>query len=142
MIVRERQQASGKGPVADGMRILVAEDEFLVAVLLEEDLKAAGWTVVGPFSDLDAALEAARRERFDLAVLDINLKGRLVYPLADELSERGIPLVFLSGYGWASLPSQYRSLPRILKPYDPAVLIPELRNAIRGSGVTRQLRGS
>src|SRR4051812_34780574 len=60
-------------------RVLVAEDEFLVAVVLEEDLRAAGCEVVGPFANLAAAGEAARRETFDLAILDINLAGEMVY---------------------------------------------------------------
>jgi DNA-binding NarL/FixJ family response regulator len=69
-----------------GVRVLIVEDEFLVALQLEDDLKELGGEPVGPYGDLASATDAARREEFDVAVLDINLNGRLVYPLADELA--------------------------------------------------------
>jgi DNA-binding response OmpR family regulator len=113
------------------MRILVAEDEFLVAISLEEDLRAAGHTIVGPFTNLKDAMASALRDQFDLAVLDINLGGQMVFPLAQALLDRKIPFVFLSGYGTAGLPERFRSWPRIAKPYDPARLIPDLERALR-----------
>ena len=112
------------------MRVLIAEDEFLVGVQLEEDLRSAGCSIVGPFSTLEAATRASRRERFDLAILDINLNGDKVYPLADELSSRGVPFIFLSGYVSAALPERFRESPQIAKPHDPAALIKEIRAAV------------
>jgi DNA-binding response OmpR family regulator len=106
-----------------GRHILIAEDEFLVAVVLEEDLRAAGYVIVGPFANLAKAIEACRSERFDLAILDINLNGEMVYPLADELLSRGIPFLFLSGYGKAHMPERFRALPQLGKPYDPGELL-------------------
>ena len=97
------------------MRILIAEDEFLVGVQLEEDLRSAGWSIVGPFSTLETATLAARRERFDLALLDINLNGIPVYPLADELHARGTPFIFVSGYLSAALPERFRGALQIIK---------------------------
>jgi len=111
------------------MRILVAEDEFLVGIQLEEDLRSAGCSIIGPFNTLEMATQAARRERFDLAILDINLNGKMVYPLADELAERGVPFVFLSGYMSADLPERFRAAPQIAKPHDPTVLIKQIRTA-------------
>jgi DNA-binding response OmpR family regulator len=113
------------------MRVLIAEDEFLVGLQLEEDLRSAGCSIVGPFSTLEAAMQASRRERFDLAVIDINLNGDRVYPLADELSARAVPFIFLSGYLPANLPQRYRSRPHVTKPHDPAALIKEIRAAVR-----------
>jgi DNA-binding response OmpR family regulator len=112
------------------MRILVAEDEFLVGLQLEEDLRSAGCSIVGPFSTLEIATQASRRERFDLAILDINLNGDMAYPLADELSARGVPFIFLSGYISANLPERFRRSPRIAKPHDPAALIKEVQTAV------------
>lgn len=111
------------------MRILVAEDEFLVGVQLEEDLRSVGCSTVGPFTTLEMATQAARHERFDLAILDINLNGKMVYPLADELAQRGVPFIFLSGYMVADLPDRFREAPQIAKPHDPAVLTREIRKA-------------
>ena len=111
--------------------ILVVEDEFLLACMIEEDLRAGGCTVVGPFGDLASASEAAGREAFDLALLDINLNGEMAYPLADDLQARGIPFLFLSGYGTSNLPERFRTSPQIAKPYDPAVLLREIERSVR-----------
>ena len=113
------------------MRVLIAEDEFLVGIQLEEDLRSAGCSIVGPFSSLAMATRASRRERFDLAILDINLNGDRVYPLADELSARGVPFIFLSGYIPAELPERFRHAPQIMKPHDSAALIKEMRTVVR-----------
>jgi DNA-binding response OmpR family regulator len=112
------------------MRVLIAEDEFLVGVQLEEDLRSAGCAIVGPFSTLETATQAARCERFDLAILDINLNGDMVYPLADELSARDVPFIFLSGYISADLPERFRESPQITKPHDPVALIKEIQTAV------------
>ena len=66
-------------------RILVVEDEVLLALTLEDYLVAAGWTVVGPYSDLRTGMSAANRETFDVALLDVNLNGEMVFPLAEAL---------------------------------------------------------
>ena len=112
------------------MRVLIAEDESLVGIQLEEDLRSAGCSILGPFSTLEAATRASRFERFDVAILDINLNGARVYPLADELSARGVPFIFLTGYIAANLPERFRSSPQITKPHDPAVLIKEIQTAV------------
>ncbi len=104
-------------------RILAVEDEFLLSVVLAEDLRAAGYEVVGPFGNLPDALAAARRESFDLAVLDINIRGTMVYPLADELLRRGVPFIFLTGYGRADVPPRFATIPRVPKPYEARALL-------------------
>jgi CheY-like chemotaxis protein len=103
--------------------ILIVEDELLLALSLEEDLRDLGCAIVGPYAELDAALTAAREEAFDLAVLDVNLNGRPVFPLAEELLERGIPVLLLSGYAPSRLPETLTEVPRLAKPYDRAGLI-------------------
>jgi DNA-binding NtrC family response regulator len=82
-----------------GKRVLIVEDEALVALLLEEVLSEFGCIPVGPCNSLTKALEAIGTETFDLAVLDINLNGEKVYPVAYALAERHIPFLFVSGYG-------------------------------------------
>ncbi|NWG25375.1 MAG: response regulator [Pseudorhodoplanes sp.] len=111
-------------------RVLIVEDEYLVACLLEEDLLSQGYELVGPCTTLASALDASRREPFDLAVLDINLNGEMSYPLAEELVARGVPLLFLTGYTAGNLPEPLRALPRVSKPYDPAVLAREIRRLL------------
>ena len=114
-------------------RILVVEDESLLAMELEELLQSEGYSIVGPFSNLARATESALHETIDLALLDTNLNGEMVYPLADNLSARGIPFIFLTGYGASNLPERFRAAPRMAKPYDPASLTRELsRRTSRG----------
>ncbi len=91
--------------------MLVVEDEALLAMELEELLDRAGCTIVGPFSDVARALDAAHRERIDVALLDMNLNGEMVYPLADELTRKGVPFLFVTGYGALDVPEDSAALP-------------------------------
>jgi len=111
----------------NGKTILLVEDEFLLALQLEDLLQSRGGTVLGPFPRLDEAMRAALREDFDFAILDINLNGTMVYPLADDLLARGIPFLFLSGYSLSNLPERFRAVTRLNKPCDPAMLLNTLR---------------
>lgn len=108
------------------LRILAVEDEFLLSVALADDLRSAGHEVIGPFGKLEEAREAAAREAFDLAVLDVNIRGTMVYPLADDLGARGVPFIFLTGYGRADLPARFETIPRVPKPYDARLLLGEV----------------
>lgn len=112
------------------IRILAVEDEFLLSVVLAEDLRAAGYEVVGPFGALPDALKSAQHESFDFAVLDINIRGTMVYPLADELLRRGVPFIFLTGYGRADLPPRFSTTPRVPKPYEPRALLQEVERCM------------
>ena len=114
---------------ANPMRILIVEDETLLAMELEELLQGAGYSVIGPFADLAQATRAAHDEAIDIAVLDINLNGEMVYPLADDLSARGIPFVFTTGYNASNLPERFRGAPRVAKPYDLGALTRELERS-------------
>jgi CheY-like chemotaxis protein len=98
-------------------RALVVEDEVMVAMYMEELLSELGYDTVGVATGLDQALALAREATFDFAVLDINLDGRLSFPVADVLCERGIPFLFASGYGSRGLNDNYRDAVRIRKPF-------------------------
>jgi DNA-binding response OmpR family regulator len=111
-------------------RILIVEDAFLEALQLDGELRAAGYTVVGSCNELSAALTAVRRGGFDLAILDVNLAGELVYPLADELAARGVPFILLSGYLKGDLPERFREVPRLNKPHDPRALLRSIRQVL------------
>jgi CheY-like chemotaxis protein len=111
----------GGGDV-EGKCILVAEDEFLVALVVEETLQSLGCKVLGPFSALAEASAAAESEPIDAAVLDINLGGEMVYPLAERLHRDGIPFIFTTGYAVADLPERFRVFEHLPKPVDPRTL--------------------
>jgi CheY-like chemotaxis protein len=132
LVLPAARAAGDVAPSFDGLRVLVVEDEYLVALLLEEDLRSAGCIIVGPHTSLAAATAAGVSEPLDLAVLDVNLNGEMVYPLADHLAGRGIPLVFLTGYGAGHFPERFRTAPRVSKPHDRAALIRELERALGG----------
>lgn len=105
-------------PDFKGLRLLIAEDTAVVAAELERILGGWGCELVGPFMTLSSALQAAR-ERSDLdgALLDINLQGETVYPVADELQKRGVPFIFLTGYARESLDDRFRNAPTLEKPF-------------------------
>jgi DNA-binding response OmpR family regulator len=98
-------------------RVLVVEDEIMVAIYVEDLLTELGFEVVGIATGLRQALPLARSGNFDFAVLDINLAGEMSFPIADILRERGIPFLFASGYGSKGLTEDYRSATRIQKPF-------------------------
>jgi DNA-binding response OmpR family regulator len=113
----------------EGVRVLLVEDEYLVASLIEEMLEIAGCIVTGPIPRLAQAVDAADRETCDAAVLDVNLAGERIYPVADILSRRNIPFVFVTGYG--VLPGEYAKRPRLCKPFKMADLLDTLSDIVK-----------
>jgi DNA-binding NarL/FixJ family response regulator len=104
-------------------RILLAEDEGLIALDVEAMLQGFGCEVVGPLSDLEDILLALQAQPLDGALLDVNLRGRQVFDILPEFLSRNIPVVLTSGYDDASLfPRAFRELPRISKPFDQGAL--------------------
>jgi DNA-binding response OmpR family regulator len=109
----ERQQ-----PPLKGARILVAEDNVLAAMEVEQILKDCGCEPVGPVATVDEALRLARNERLDGAVLDVNLRDEAVFPVAQELCRRGIRMIFATGYETSYVfPKNLASCARLRKPY-------------------------
>ena len=106
-----------------GLRILVVEDSLLIADLIAEVLRDHGCTVVGPVSRLSQGLAFADREKLDGALLDVNLAGERCFPIAALLVARGVPFAFLTGYGEAAIPLEYRDAARLSKPFNIAHLV-------------------
>ena len=102
-----------------GQRILVVEDEMLVAMMVEDILLDLGCEVVGPAASVGAALRLAGQERLDGAVLDVNLGSETVYLVADALKRLDVPFVFVTGYGPGGLDASHRGHPTIQKPFRP-----------------------
>ena len=103
-------------------KILVVEDEALVAMLVEDALLDAGFAVLGPAATVEEALALLERETPDAVVLDLNLAGETSTPVADWLAARGIPYVIATGYGATGLPAGHQDAMVLAKPYDPAEL--------------------
>lgn len=115
-----------------GLRLLIVEDEPLVAWLIEDLVGDEGGIVVGPAPTL-AAAEALATEPLDGALLDVNVGGREIYPLADALAARGVPFVFVTGYGSHGHPERFRQHPTIQKPFRPASFTRDVAAALASS---------
>jgi CheY-like chemotaxis protein len=98
-------------------RILVVEDEMLIAMLLEDMLAELGHKVAGVMPRVNEALAAVSRDDYDLAILDLHLNGQSAFPVADALMARGKPFAFATGYGESGLPDRYRGMPVLQKPF-------------------------
>jgi DNA-binding response OmpR family regulator len=113
--------------MAVGSRILVVEDNYLLAEVVGDFVTECGLEVVGMACGLETGLVYARETPIDGALLDINLNGRFCFPICDVLRERGIPFAFFTGYSdLALVPQRYRSVPLVSKPFEPG----EMKNAI------------
>jgi DNA-binding NtrC family response regulator len=99
-----------------GCRVLLVEDEMLVAWLFEDMLADLGCAVIGPASSVNQALAMIDAEAIDAAVLDVNLNGQMSYPIADALAARGVPFVLSTGYDKDTLPDGYQTFPVLQKP--------------------------
>ena len=108
-------------------RILVVEDEYLIAATLSDQLESVGSIVLGPVPSVERAIEAIESNpEIDAVVLDVNLGGAMAYPIADALVDRNIPFVFTSGYEDGALVKRYPQIRRCRKPY----LFSEVERAI------------
>jgi CheY-like chemotaxis protein len=112
-------------------RVLIVEDESLVAMLLETILEDMGCTPVGPASTIDEGLALATgAEPLDAALLDVNVAGRQVFPIAEALKARGVPFVFSTGYGESGLSDEWRGHPTVQKPFTESAIREALMKAM------------
>ena len=113
---RHPTDAPSQGTV---LRVLVVEDNLLIAETICDLVEGSGCAVVGPAPSLDQGLRLLQEERPDGAFLDVNLGGTLSFPLATALGEQGVPFVFMTGYdGGTIFPPEFRGVRRIAKPFD------------------------
>lgn len=114
-----------------GRRVLVVEDESLVAMLLETILEDMDCVPVGPAATVDEGLQLIGEDRpLDAALLDVNVAGKQVFPIAEALKARGVPFVFSTGYGEGGLPDEWRGQPTLQKPFTEAAVRDALMKAM------------
>jgi DNA-binding response OmpR family regulator len=116
-----------------GLRVLVIEDEGLVALMIEDMLVELGCEVVGSIAELSRACEAASAADIDLAMLDVNLAGKPVFPVAEILRDRAIPFLFSTGYGASGLPSEFADHEVLHKPYSNSELRQKIELTLKRS---------
>ncbi|WP_204259556.1 response regulator [Lichenicola cladoniae] len=117
-------------------RVLIVEDEAMISMMIEDCLDHLGYDVVAVASHLDDGLEKARTLDIDVAVLDVNLHGKLSYPIAEMLVDRHIPFIFATGYGRAGLPENLRNVLVVTKPFREQQLADALRAATAGASTS------
>ena len=113
-----------------GQRVLVVEDDYFIASDREQELVAAGATVVGPVPSVDAALNLLAEDRPDAAILDVYLCDERVFPVADALVSDGVPFFFMSGYDRRGMPERYAFARWLHKPLEPRKMMSELRRLL------------
>jgi PAS domain S-box-containing protein len=126
-----------------GNRVMIVEDEALVAMVVTESLATLGYKVIGPFSRCADAVAALETDEIDAAILDVNLDGEMVYPLAELLMKRGVPFIFVTGYGGESIDRRFAHVPVVQKPVERHVLerifVPAAEaSATPGPGIRRE----
>ena len=118
--------------MTEGRSILIVEDEPLIAMMLEDFLDSLGHTVRGTCDSVQGALDEVERGGFDLAILDVNLKGENVWPVAERLRSQGVPFVIASGGHVDPPPAEFASVPLIEKPYTVDRVTPAIEAALAG----------
>ncbi|WP_300216935.1 response regulator [Bradyrhizobium sp.] len=119
----------------DAPRILVVEDEYLIALDLDAALRTGGYRVIGPASNVSAALELLKAERPDAAILDVNLAGQWVTPVAEVLQAMSVPFILASGYVAADLQAEtaLRDAVNVGKTWRPELLLEALRGLLKAA---------
>jgi DNA-binding response OmpR family regulator len=115
---------------AKGLRVFVVEDEPMIRIMVTDMLGELGHTIAAEAGHLDQALELAQSAELDLAILDVNLKGRLITPVAELIRVRKLPIIFATGYGAEGLPEQFRDLPALQKPFQLETLAAMIDNVM------------
>jgi CheY-like chemotaxis protein len=113
-----------------GLRILIMEDESLVAMLIQDILADIGCEIAGVASRFDDAMKKAKTVAFDIAIVDVNLHGTQTFAIAEELAKRGLAFIFATGYGAENLPEPLRTAPILKKPFQQSDLEQALRAAL------------
>jgi CheY-like chemotaxis protein len=122
-----------------GRRVLVVEDEFLIALTTIDLLESVGCETVGPAARLSEAVQLAQSEALDAALLDIDIAGEVIWPVADELQRRGVPFAFVSAYPRMDvIPARFAGAPRLDKPLETNRLLGHL-SALWGSAARESI---
>jgi len=120
-----------------GQHVLIVEDEYFLAQDLVDFFQDLGVQVLGPAASVSEALKLLESAEVQGAILDVNLRGERVYPVADVLRQKHVPFVFASGYGGELEPRAYADVPRCIKPVDFGVLVQTLVEQMDGQRAPR-----
>jgi len=111
--------------------VFLVEDEVMIRMMVADMLEELGYKVAAEAGDIDEALRLARSTEFDLAILDVNVNGKVISPVADLIQAKGRPFIFATGYGSSGLPEQYRDRPALQKPFQVEALSKTIESVLR-----------
>jgi len=111
--------------------VLLVEDEVMIRMMVADMLGELGYTIAGEAGDIDDAVRLVQTTDFDIAILDVNVNGRVISPVAEAVTLRGLPFVFATGYGSSGLPEKFRDVPTLQKPFQMATLQRAIEDALR-----------
>jgi DNA-binding response OmpR family regulator len=100
-----------------GGSVLLVEDEVMIRMMIADMLEELGYSIAAETGEIEQALEFAHTTDFDIAILDVNVNGKLISPVAEVIEARKRPFIFATGYGTHGLPTEYRDRPALQKPF-------------------------
>lgn len=110
--------------------VFLVEDEALIRMMVADMLKDLGCSIAGEAGNIPSAIELAGTTEFDIAILDVNVAGAMIDPVADLIASRNRPFIFATGYGLANLPERHRGRPFLLKPFEVGALEKAIKTAL------------
>jgi CheY-like chemotaxis protein len=118
-------------PAALRGSVFLVEDETMIRLLVSDMLQDLGYVVAAEAGEIEQAVQLAQSTMFDLAILDVNLNGKIVSPVAEVVASRNLPFVFATGYGFEGLPEEYRDYPVLQKPFKIETLQQAIETALQ-----------
>ncbi|MBX9820029.1 response regulator [Afipia birgiae] len=122
----------GNFKAASRTSILLVEDEVMIRMMVADMLEELGYTIAGEAGDIDEGIRLVQAVDFDIAILDVNVNGKVITPVAEAVQMRGLPLVFATGYGAQGLPEKFRDRPTLQKPFQIETLARTIEAVLKG----------
>jgi CheY-like chemotaxis protein len=116
-----------------GSSVFLVEDEVMIRMMVADMLQELGYSVAAEAGEINEAIRLAQSTDFDLAILDVNVNGKVISPVADLIRARNLPFIFATGYGSSGLPEEYRDRPALQKPFQIETLARVIDNALNST---------
>jgi CheY-like chemotaxis protein len=118
-----------------GCSVFLVEDEVMIRMMVADMLEELGYSVAAEAGEISEALRLVQSTEFDLAILDVNVNGKVITPVAELIKERGRPFIFATGYGSSGLPVEYRDRPALQKPFQLETLAQMIDSTLKSAAV-------
>ncbi|HEX7789172.1 MAG TPA: response regulator [Afipia sp.] len=122
----------GKFKAGSRTSILLVEDEVMIRMMVADMLEELGYKIAGEAGDIDEGVRLVQSTDFDIAILDVNVNGKVITPVAEAIQLRGLPFVFATGYGAQGLPEKFRDRPTLQKPFQIETLARTIETVLKG----------